>query len=294
MSLAADAVSAIPVLGSGLGYRRELREAIFESRDAIDLLEVITEQFLGDPLQLRELEELCEVFPVIPHGLGLSVGSPALDLAYIREIKRISDVTASPYYSEHLAMTRAPGIDIGHLSPLWFTEAVLRITVENVLRVQDLLSKPLVLENVTYPFDIPNGSMKQAEFFGRLVESTGCGVLLDVTNVYINSVNHHFDPVEFLRDMPLDRVAQIHLAGGYLKNGMMIDGHSEKVDEGSWQLLETLAGLITVKGSILEHDTNFPESISVLLDQVSRARQIISRGRAVGVQRDTYEDMPAR
>src|SRR6188768_4019191 len=116
-----------PALGSGLGYRRELHDAILNSRDAIDFLEVVTEQFMGDPARERELEQLCQAFTVIPHGIGLSVGSRTLDEGYLSEIKRISDITASPYYSEHLAMTRAPGIDIGHLSPLWFTDEVLRI-----------------------------------------------------------------------------------------------------------------------------------------------------------------------
>src|SRR5438128_2043255 len=118
-----DAVAAIPILGAGLGYRRELKDGIFESRDAIDLLEIVTEQFIGDRHQLQELEQLCELFTVIPHGIGLSIGSERLDERYLHEIKGISDLTASPYYSEHLAMTRAAGIDIGHLSPLWFRES---------------------------------------------------------------------------------------------------------------------------------------------------------------------------
>jgi uncharacterized protein (UPF0276 family) len=272
-----EAASIKPSLGSGMGYRRELKDGILESRGAIDFLEVITEQFTGSPAQLRELEQLCDVFPVIPHGVGLSIGSETLDEDYIRQIKRVSDLTESPYYSEHLAMTRSAGIDIGHLSPLWFTEAMLRLTTGHVLRVQDMLNKPLVLENVTYPFDIPNSGMTQTEFFCRLVEATGCGILLDVTNVHINSVNHHFDPAAFLRQMPLDHLTQIHLAGGYVSNGMMIDGHSEMVDEGTWRLLETLTSLTPVRASILEHDANFPDRISVLLGQLARAREIMSR-----------------
>jgi len=276
MSHSSHAVSSIPVLGSGLGYRRELKRAMFESRDAIDFVEIVADQFLSDPRQIEELEELCDVFAVIPHGVGLSIGSVTLDEEYLGAIKVVSDVTRSPYYSEHLAITRVPGIDIGHLSPIWFTEQVLQSTVDNVLRVQEVLDKPLVLENVAYLFDIPNASMKQTEFFGRLVESTGCGVLLDLTNLYTNSVNHHFDPLAFLDELPLERVVQIHLAGGYWANGVLIDGHCEPVEEGSWSLLETLAGRLRVKGSILEHDANFPAELSVLLEQVDRARRMIS------------------
>jgi uncharacterized protein (UPF0276 family) len=237
---------------------------------------VIIEQFMGHRRFLAELEELCESFKVIPHGIGLSIGSERLDREYLAQIKRISDVTGSAYYSEHLAMTRAPGIDIGHLSPLWFNETVLAVTIGNVRRVQDLLEKPLVLENVTYPFDIPGATMSQTEFFTRLVEATGCGVLLDLTNLYINSVNHNFDPVAFLKAMPLDHLVQIHLAGGFLQDGVMIDSHSEEVDEHSWSLLDTLTKLIPVRASILEHDANFPDRISALLAQVARARAALS------------------
>ena len=237
-------VASMPVFGSGMGYRRELKQAIFDARERIDFLEVVADQFIGDRRRLTELEEICAAFPVIPHGVGLSIGSPELDHEYLRAIRVVSDVTAlRSYYSEHLAMTRAPGIDLGHLTPLWFTEAALRSTVDNVARVQDYLRKPLVLENVTYPFDIPNAGMKQTEFFSRLVEATGCGVLLDVTNVYINSANHGFDPVAFLKEMPLDRIVQIHLAGGYERDGAWIDGHSEPVNDGSWDLLDALTAV---------------------------------------------------
>ena len=278
-----DPLAAIPFLGSGLGYRRELRERILESRAIIDFLEIVTEQFMGDAGRLRDLEELCALFPVIPHGIGLSIGSESLDEEYLRNIKRVSDVTGSAYYSEHLAVTRAPGIDIGHLSPVWFSEDVLRITIDNVLRVQDVLRKPLILETITYLFEIPHAPMSQAEFFTRLTEASGCGVLLDVTNVYINSVNHHFDPVAFLKDMPLDRVVQVHLAGGYVHDGIMIDGHSELVDDGSWRLLEVLTGLTPVKASILEHDANFPDDPQVLIDQVCRARALMAPADAVAI-----------
>lgn len=286
-----DPVLAIPRLGAGIGYRRELKEGIFGARDAIDFLEIITEQFLYDPAAIDELEEVCDRFAVVPHGIGLSVGSPSLDTGYLRAIKRVSDITRSPYYSEHLAMTRAPGIDIGHLSPLWFTTTVLRHAIDNVRRVQDLLKKPLVLENITYPFEIPFAQMRQAEFFARLVEATDCGILLDVTNVYINSVNHHFDPVVFLQDMPVARVVQVHLAGGYSKDGILVDSHSEPIEAGIWALLERLTELTAVRGSILEHDANFPEDFDILLSQVERARTIIAMAPGAVTK---HENLPNR
>lgn len=274
---AADALLSIPALGSGIGFRRELRQDILNSRDEIDFIEVVTEQYLSDPKQLMELEELRETFPIVPHGVGLSIASAALDREYLRAIKRVSDVCRAPYYSEHLAVTRAPGIEIGHLSPIWFTEAVLEQTIDNVLQVQETLERPLILENITYLFEIPRATMTQSEFFGQLVESTGCGILLDLTNLHTNAANHGFDPLTVLDGFPLDKVVQLHLAGGYWSQGILIDAHCEPVAKDTWALLEALSKRVRVKACILEHDENFPEQFSVLLDQVRRARDFVER-----------------
>lgn len=269
------ALQAIPDLGSGIGYRRELREAILASRDDIDFVEIVTEQFSRDSRQLDELWELTSSFTVIPHGVGLSVASPRLNDAYLRTIRRVSDICRSPYYSEHLAITRAPGFDIGHLAPVWYTEPVLANAIDNVSRVQDLLGKPLLVENISYLFEIPAATIPQAEFLSRLCDATGCGILLDLTNLYTNATNHRFDPLAFLDELPLERVVQLHLAGGFWADGVLIDGHCESVEPGSWTLLNALTRRIRVKASILEHDANFPADFSILVDQVRRARNTI-------------------
>ena len=118
--------------------------------------------------------------------------------------------------------------------------------------------------------------MSQTESFHELVNSTGCGVLLDITNFYINSVNHGFDAVTFLEQLPLDRVVQVHLAGGFWAGGLLIDGHSEPVEEESWRLLGVLASKTEVRSAIIEHDSNFLD-IRLLVQEVSRARQAINR-----------------
>ncbi|WP_030485672.1 DUF692 domain-containing protein [Nocardioides aequoreus] len=272
--LASSHLDAIPTLGSGMGYRRELREQIFASRDRIDVLEIVTEQFFGGD---QELEELVALWPVIPHGVGLSIGTAgALDWEYLHQVRRVSERTGSPYYSEHLAITRAPGIDIGHLAPLWFTEEALRTTIHNVDAVQSFLGKPLVLENISYLLSVPGATMPQDEFFGRMVEATGCGVLLDVANVHINAQNHSFDPVAFLDAMPLHAVVQIHLAGGYWADDVYIDAHSEPVNGPTWELLSELADRVPIRVSILEQDANFPDQITPILADVDRSRSVIA------------------
>jgi uncharacterized protein (UPF0276 family) len=277
MTQTATGITDIPFLGVGLGYRRELKEGIFAFKEEIDFLEIITEQYIYNVNGREQLEKICEEFQVIPHGVSLSIGSMSpLDKDYLRAVKQISDLTKSPYYSEHLCMTSAPGIEIGHLSPLWFTEKTLQNAIRNVSEVQEYLGKPLILENVTYLFEIPASPMSQTTFFQRLVGATGCGVLLDATNVFINALNHHFDPIAFLDEMPLDHVVQVHLAGGYWKHGTFVDGHSEPVQEESWDVFKALVARCQVRGVIFEHDDNFPE-MTLLVEQIRRAKKILQR-----------------
>lgn len=269
-------LSSIPFVGSGVGYRGEIRDGIWEHREAIDCVEVITDRYTESPAFSSELEELRGAFHVIPHGIGLSIGSPEVDMAYLEEVRRVTRLTRATYYSEHLCMTRGPGIDIGHLAPLWFSEEVLANTIANVDRVQGYLGLPLILENTTYPFVIPDADMSQTEFFHRLVKATGCGILLDITNVRVNAVNHGFDPVDFLDQMPLDHVVQLHTSGGYVgTDGDMIDGHCRTPDDEVWRLIEAFAARAQVKGSILEHDEAFPDDFSLLLNTVTRTREVL-------------------
>jgi uncharacterized protein len=268
-------VAAIPHLGSGLGFRDQLADDIFAAQQEIDFVEIIADDFARGPSELDELRKVVDTFTVIPHGVGLSIGTAGpVDRAYLTRIKRVSDLTQSPYYSDHLCMTRAPGIDVGHLTPLWFRAAVLRGTIDRVNEVQDTLGKPLVLENVTYLFEIPGSEMSQTEFFHALADATGCGILLDVTNVYINAVNHHFDAEPFMAQLPLEHVVQVHLAGGFWHDGVLADSHSHPVPSEVWDLFTYLCARADVKAVLIEHDQNFPD-IAVLTEQVAKARDII-------------------
>jgi len=271
----AERRAAIPFLGSGIGYREELRRNILACATQIDFIEIVADHFIGGGDEIRWLHELRDAFTLVPHGLRLSIGSPRLDRDYLNSIKRVSDASGSPYYSDHLAVTRASGVEIGHLSPLWFTEEALEIVKRNVLEVQEVLQKPLILENISYAFEIPDATMAETEFLGRLVEQTGCGLLLDLANLHTNATNHDFNPVSWLETLPLDAIVQLHIAGGYWHEGVLIDGHCEPVERGTWDLFETLATRVSIKACILEHDDRFPEDFSVLLDEVERARRLL-------------------
>ncbi|MDC0749195.1 DUF692 domain-containing protein [Polyangium mundeleinium] len=269
---------AIPHLGSGLGFRRRMKSSILAHRDSIDFIEITTEHFMT-PRQLDELEALCALLPCVPHGLQLSVGSTAPPTTeYLRCIKKVLEVTGAPYYSDHLAITSAPGIDLGHLSPIVLTRSSLESIVRNISTVQDHTGKLLIVENISYFFDIPQGELSHTDLLNEIVERTGCGLLLDATNLYTNATNHGYDPIHFLEQIPLDRVIQVHMAGGVRAGGLLFDSHSHAVEEGSWDVLRALALRTDVKGVIIERDDNYPP-IEELLVEITKARDILETAR---------------
>ena len=179
------------------------------------------------PEKLRELDRLAEHFPLIPHGLDLSLGSAeGLDAAYRDRLLKLVRRLDPPWWSEHVAFTRAGGVAIGHLAPVPFAKQGLDVLAANIREVQERIETPLILENITYAFECPGAEFEEAEFLAELVDRTGCGLLLDVTNLHINAVNHGFDPVAFLDRLPLDRVVQLHFVGGHREGDFLIDSHS--------------------------------------------------------------------
>jgi uncharacterized protein (UPF0276 family) len=228
-----------------------------------------------NPPRQKLLARLGEQFPVIPHGVNLSIGRAGnLDWAYLKELKEVGEISGAPYYSDHLALTSLPGIDLGHLSPVWYTEESLKVVIENVRTVQEYLEKPLILENIAYSLAIPGATIGEPEFFRYLVEATGCGILLDLTNLYLNSVNHKFETQAYLDRFPVERVVQVHLAGGFWQDDFLVDGHSEPVHQESWRLLEDLVRRVALKGAVIERDQNFSD-FEGLAVEVAHARKII-------------------
>lgn len=268
----------------GLGYRDEIADATIASRERLDVVEVMAEHYTT-PRQLLALQKIADTFPkVVPHGVNLSIGSTGrVPRQELLNMRRVCEVTRATYYSDHLAMTSVGSVDLGHLTPVWYTEEVLAQTIERVREVQDFLGLRLVLENISIFFPLPGAQMGEAEFMHRLTDATECGFLFDVTNLFINSVNHRFDPHVRLREMPRHAAVQVHLAGGYMADGQMVDGHNSPVHEESWTLLgELVEAGPPLEAVILEHDTDFPH-IDQLLVQVDRARRTVNPAERVGV-----------
>lgn len=269
----------LPVLGVGLGFRAPFKQQVFTHAKQLDFLEITLEHYLdAPPPKQQELQRLRENFTLIPHGLNLSLGSvEGLDLDYLERIAQMIERLDPPWWSEHICFTRAGGVDIGHLSPLPFTQEALDVLCCNIAQVQARISCPLILENISYMVHL-GGEMSEVEFISALLKRSGCGLLLDITNLFINAANHGYDPQAYLSQLPLEQVVQLHFVGGHKVNDFWIDSHAHATPEGIWQIMESVLAQAPVKGVILERDDNVPE-LQALLPELERARQL---GRAAG------------
>lgn len=260
-------------LGAGIGLRRVHHDALLAARgDARPAaLEVIPDHFFAD---VGALAALADAYPIVLHDVGVSLGTASKNDVARARLERIKEVCrhARPrFFTEHVAMTRAPsGIDLGHLLPLHYTRAQLDVVVDRVRALMDTLSLPVALENIAAPFVIPGADYSEPEFFHRLVERTGCGVLLDVSNLVVNAKNFGFDAAARLLEYPLHAVWQVHLAGGILSKGWWVDSHSTAVHDESFALLGRLKrSAPDVVTLIVERDDRIPP----LEDLVAEARR---------------------
>jgi hypothetical protein len=275
-----DAAS-LPYVGVGVGYRPEMHELYAQHGAHIDWLELIADRFL-EPESLERIGALARDFRLIPHGLEMSVGTDAaLDEQYLEDVAHLVRALDAPHYSDHLCMTKAVGpagvLELGTLVPLPFTETMARRCAAKARHIQDRLGVPFLLENITYPFALP-GDMSEADFIRMTLEEADCGLLLDLTNVFINSQNHGYDPLAFLDALPLERAVQVHLAGGVrAPDGEWHDSHSHSVSQHPqvWELLEFVVQRAPLRGVLLERDQNFPADLSEIVDDLARARAVL-------------------
>ncbi|MGK0359419.1 MAG: hypothetical protein ACI9U2_001721 [Bradymonadia bacterium] len=261
---------------AGIGYRTVHRAALLAGEATPAVLEVMPDHFFAQPDALVALAEIC---PLVMHDVGMSVGTAGPDDAdRVARIRGLIDIARPQWFSDHLCLSRGPdGTDLGHLGPLWYTESLLTRVVERVRRWQDALGVPIALENITAPFVIGGADMTEPEFMHALVAATGCGVLLDLTNLWINAQNGGFDAFERLAEYPLDAVVQVHLAGGVAREDWWIDSHTQPVDAQSYAMLAALRGRAPVEFIVIERDDAIP-SLPALLAEAAQAARIWHEG----------------
>ncbi len=275
----------IPVLGVGIGWRMEIQEKILENKQHIDWLEVITEHFIGQAEdRFAYIRQISKQLPVIPHGIDLSIGTDVpVEDDYLDALANIVEDLNAPWFTDHLCFTRVPGVNVGQLTPLQFSRATVDTVVKKVLHIKSRIDKPFLLENITYQFKIPGSQMSETEFLTAILEESDIGMLLDVTNLFINSVNHGYDPYDFLKSIPMERVIQLHIAGGEHFNNRWYDTHSMPVHEEVFDLVEYIVANAPVKGILLERDQNYPHSFQEILDEIGRAREIFNKYHALSL-----------
>jgi uncharacterized protein (UPF0276 family) len=269
------AVADLPFLGAGVSFRQAWRWEVIRHRGELGAVECMPEEVAG-PAGLRDLSLIRDALPVLLHGIGLSLGSAeGLDPERVRHTAKVAEVVSPPWFSEHIAFTRAGGVEIGHLTPLPFTREAVATVASNVAELKRALpGLPILLENIAYPFVLPDAEMTEAEFVRAVVEEADAGLLLDLENVHANARNHCYDPIAYLESLPLDRVTEVHLAGGIVSGGQYVDSHTRPVPEESWALLEWLAPRAPIKAVIVERDDDLPP-FDDLLAEVRRARKTL-------------------
>ncbi len=275
-------MTSLPVSGTGarsgvgLSYRPRWRAEILARPPGLDCLEIIAEHFLdAPPERLETLDALRHRYPILPHGVGLSLGTDAPpDTDRLRKIAVLIERVQSAWFSEHLAFTGAGGWEVGHLAPFPFTWDALECVIRNVRQWQTAVGVPLLLENITYGV-LLEGELTEAQFLTELLERTGCGLLLDLHNVYTNAVNFRFAPEAFLDALPLERVRQIHLGGGVDEaDGYRVDSHSAATPEPVWDLLRRVLSRCRPDALIVEWDTDLPP-FATMQRELERARRLL-------------------
>lgn len=263
-----------PNLGLGVGLRTVHFAHIVEQQPAVDWFEIISENFMDSRGRPRYvLEQIAERYPVVMHGVSLSIGSSdPLDFDYLKKLKALADVVGARWLSDHVCWTGVAGRNTHDLLPIPFNEATLEHVVGRIRTVQDFLERPLVLENPSSYLTFADSTMSEAEFVSRMADEADCGLLLDVNNVYVSSVNHDFDPVEYIRQVPHERVVQFHLAGHTNCGTHLIDTHDGRVVDPVWQLYRLAHELTGGAATLLEWDARIPE-FPVVHAEVLKARQ---------------------
>ena len=268
-------IQKMPFLGFGLGLRPDYYEEILLQKPAVDWFELITENYLipgGKPLYY--LDKIREHYPVVMHGVSLSLGSSdPLDNDYLQQVKNLAARVEPKWISDHLCWTGVNGLNAHDLLPIPYTRYAVEHVVARIQQVQDFLQRPLLIENVSSYLTYKQSEMSEWEFLLEIVKESGCYILLDVNNVYVSSVNHQFNPMDYIHAMPRERVSQIHLAGHSNHGDYIIDTHDAPVVQAVWDLYAATLRHLGIVSTMIERDDNMP-AFSELIAEMNQARSI--------------------
>jgi len=264
---------------TGIGFRKDFAEELLSSTVLKpSFIELAPENWIGMGGYWKKLlDRAAEKYPITCHGLSLSIGSPdELDVEFVKQVKKFLKQYNVKVYSEHLSYSKCDNAHLYDLYQLPFRKELVKHIVQRIKKGQDILEMPLVLENVSYYTPVA-AEMTEVEFISAIVKESGCNLLLDVNNVYVNSFNHQYDPKEFIKKLPLDKVAYIHMAGHeQVSDTLIIDTHGQAVIDPVFDLFDYTVGLIKPVPVLLERDFNIPE-LEELQGEITRMDTIIAK-----------------
>jgi uncharacterized protein (UPF0276 family) len=268
--------------GCGIGLRKEHFDRILDERPPVAWFEAVSENFLVDGGRPRHvLERVRRDYPVALHGVSLSIGSAQpLDRHYLRRLAELAGWVEPAIVSDHLCWSSIAGHNSHDLLPLPRTGEVVRHTASRIRQVQEILGRPILVENVSSYVEFSGSTLSEAEFLTAVVDEADCFVLLDVNNLYVNARNHGLDPVSYLETIPPGRVRQIHLAGHEDHGDLVIDTHDHPVRDEVWELYRRAIERFGPVPTLIEWDARIPE-LDVLLAEAERAERVIEQSHAV-------------
>ncbi len=278
MSMSATTLPRLgfPNLGLGVGLRSTHYGYLMNNDPVVDWFEIISENYMNNFGYARHvLKNMAGIRPIVMHGVSMSIGSAdPLNMSYLNQLRELADVVNPVWISDHLCWTGVAHINTHDLLPMPLTVESLYHVADRVRQVQDILGRPLILENPSTYLEFSASTMHEWEFLSELVHSTGCGLLLDVNNVYVSSYNHNFDPEVYIRSIPHHAVVQIHLAGPTSCGPYMIDTHDQRVPTPVWRLYKLAQELTGGVSTLLEWDANIP-AYPELIAEVELAKAVM-------------------
>ena len=274
--------SQYPVSGAGLGLRRPIADKLMADPPSdVDFMEVAPENWIGVGGRFgRRFRSATERFPLVCHGLSLSLGSPApLDVGFLKDVKAFLDSHEVACYTEHLSYCSDDKGHLYDLMPIPFTEEAVHYVAGRIRQTQEILERRMGIEHVSY-YAAPGQQMSEVEFINGVLAEADCDLLLDVNNIYVNSINFGYDPLAFLNNIDGERAIYVHVAGHYLEApDLRIDTHGTDVIDPVWELLQQAYQRWGVLPTVLERDFNYPP-LDTLLLEVQKIRDFQSAAHA--------------
>jgi len=269
------------VTGCGIGLRREHFQHVLDAKPQVPWFEVISENFMtGGGRPQKVLESVRRDYAVALHGVSLSLGSAEpVDETHLRLLKSLADWVEPSIVSDHLCWTRYGGHNSHDLLPLPHTAEAVENAATNIARVQEVLRRRILIENVSSYVRLRDQEMEEWEFLAAVAEKADCHILLDVNNVYVNARNHGFDPRRFLNALPADRIRQMHLAGHEDNGHVVVDTHDQAICEPVWALYQEALALFGPVPTLIERDVNVPEFLA-LHQEATRAQRLMGNLKA--------------